>query len=57
MNWALYAVAAVLVLAGLIAVGGVGKPPGYTTGGQAATIIAVNAAMIVVVVLAAVRLS
>jgi hypothetical protein len=60
MNWALYAVAGVLAISTLIVIAHTGKTPADPAkpgGGQAAMITIVNAAMIVVVVMAAIRLS
>lgn len=56
MNWALYAVAALVVLSTLVTITQTGKPRPVLTPEMVAVITVIDAAIIVVLVLAAIRL-
>jgi hypothetical protein len=57
VNWALYAVAALLAAAALLSVATAGKPRRPLDGGTAAAVVTVNAVLITVLLIAARRLS
>lgn len=57
MNWALYALAAVVALGSLMTINSIGKPRKPMEADTAAFVVLINAAVVVLAILAAMRLS